>query len=120
MKSGTPYPIYCIDEDLRLGPLETINHIGHTPREDCLDEGGESILGNRATHQALPCLLAGVCGGGWVKGVVRMPCRIGIRRGWRWRCTAITDGISTSNAATDKHRMRGVLDKTEVLVEERA
>ena len=79
MKSGAPYLIYYIDEDLRIGPLETINHIGHTPREDCLDEGGEFIIGNCGAHQALPCLLAGVCGGGWVKGVIRMPCRIEMR-----------------------------------------
>ena len=68
------YPIYYVNEGLSVVPSEAVNHLSRPPvRKDCLDEGEEFILGNGVVDQALPYLLAGVGGDGWIGGIAHMP-----------------------------------------------
>ena len=54
------YPIYHINEGLSIALLEVVNNICYLlVREDCVDEGGEFILGSGVADQLLPGLLAG-------------------------------------------------------------
>src|SRR6266478_5296301 len=56
-KRVVSYLIYDIDKGLSVAPLETIYKICHFHvREDCLDKGGEFILGDGRADQALQCL----------------------------------------------------------------
>ena len=71
------YSVYYVNKSLSIAPQETINDLSRLPvREDCLDEGGEFIVGNGVADQALPCLLMEADSNGWVRRVVRMPCKI--------------------------------------------
>ena len=79
-KRVVPYLVYDIDKGLSIAPLETIYHIGHFPnREDCLDKGGEFILGDDAADQALQGLTTEIEDDRWIRGRVRIPRRIKTR-----------------------------------------
>ena len=80
MKSLITYPIHYVDEGLSLTLPEAINHLGRPlVRKDCIDEGGEFVLGNGVTDQALPSLLMGIDINGWIGGMVRARWRIKTR-----------------------------------------
>ena len=55
------YPIYHVDKGLSVALLKIVNNICYLlVREDCVNEGGEFILGNGVADQSLPGLLVGV------------------------------------------------------------
>jgi hypothetical protein len=68
-KSVVPYRVYYIDKRLNIVPLKTIHHTGHLlARKDGLEEGGEFILGDSTTDQALPGLIIRVESDGQIGG----------------------------------------------------